>query len=210
MCAQPYCMPNSTKAMTDEIIMQQIPSGSRVIDLGCGDGRLLARLRDEHSCSGQGIELDHDQMLSAVSRGIPIINGDLDQGLSDVPNDAFDCAVLSQTLQQVRHPKELLLEMMRIASRALVIVPNFGYWRVRLQVIRFGRAPITEVLPYEWYNTPNLHFMSMHDFRALADHLNIHIRQERPIINGRAVDRAWAANLRADSALYVLERAANK
>ncbi|MEO1998695.1 MAG: methionine biosynthesis protein MetW [Planctomycetaceae bacterium] len=192
--------------MTDEIIMEQIASGSRVIDLGCGDGRLLARLRDEHNCSGQGIELDHGQMLSAIARGIPIINGDLDQGLSDIPNDTFDCAVLSQTLQQVRHPKELLLEMMRIASRALVIVPNFGYWRVRLQVIRFGRTPITEILPYEWYNTPNLHFMSMHDFRALAEHLNIRILQERPIINGRAVDRAWAANLRADSALYVLER----
>jgi len=199
-------MPNSMKAMTDEIIMQQISRGSRVIDLGCGDGRLLMRLRDEYDCVGQGIELDHEQMLSAIARGIPIINADLDEGLSDIPDDAFDCAVLSQTLQQVRHPKELLLEMMRIASRALVIVPNFGYWRVRLQVLRFGRTPITESLPYAWYNTPNLHFMSMTDFRALAADLNIQIRQERPIINGRAVDRAWAANLRADSALYVLER----
>jgi methionine biosynthesis protein MetW len=99
--------------------------------------------------------------------------------------------------------------MMRVARHALVVVPNFAHWRVRLQVVRYGRAPITESLPYEWFDTPNLHFMSMYDFRDLAKSLDFHILKERPIIKGRAVDRAWAANLRADSAMYLLERAGN-
>jgi methionine biosynthesis protein MetW len=95
---------------------------------------------------------------------------------------------------------------LRVAQQALVVVPNFAHWRVRLQVIRQGRAPVTEALPYEWFDTPNRHFMSMHDFRDLAGILNVRILKELPIIKGRAVDRAWAANLRADSALYLLER----
>ena len=102
------------------------------------------------------------------------------------------------------------LQMLRVARRALVVVPNFAHWRVRLQVARQGRAPITESLPYEWYNTPNLHFMSMYDFRDLAATLHLRIVKESPIIKGRAVDRAWAANLRADSAMYVLERGSSK
>ena len=131
---------------------------------------------------------------------------DLDHGLPDIPDDSFDVAVLSQTLQQVRHPKGVLQEMLRVANRALVVVPNFGHWRVRLQVALQGRAPVTASLPYDWYETPNLHFMSMHDFRDLVDTLSVRIVKELPIMRGRAVDRAWAANLRAHSALYVLER----
>ena len=201
-----FCLPNSVSAMTDEIIMAQIPAGSSVVDLGCGDGRLLEQLRDNHGCLVQGVELGETQLLESIGRGVPVLCSDLDEGLSHIPDDAFDWAVLSQTLQQVRHPHALLGEMIRIAHRLLVVVPNFGHWRVRLQVLRYGRAPVTEVLPYEWYNTPNLHFMSMPDFRDLSSHMQIRVVKELPIINGRAVDRAWAANLRADSVLYVLER----
>ena len=96
--------------------------------------------------------------------------------------------------------------MMRIAEKALVVVPNFGHWRVRLQIIRYGRAPVTDALPYEWYESPNLHFLTMHDFRELVDGLGFRILRELPIVKGRAKARAWAANLRADSALYLLER----
>jgi len=206
MGAQRYCMPNPAVAMTDEIIIAQIEPESRVIDLGCGDGRLLELLRDEHGCSVLGIEFDEPQILGAIVRGISVVHADLDAGLPEVPDRSFDFAVLSQTLQQVRRPKEVLQEMMRIARRALVVLPNFAHWRVRLQVLRQGRAPVTTALPYEWYSTPNLHFLSMYDFRDLAERLNIHILKELPIIKGRAVDRAWAANLRADSALYVLQR----
>lgn len=202
-----FCLRDPLVAMTDELIMDHIDAGSRVIDLGCGDGRLLAKLRDVHQCSVTGVELDDNQFHTAIGRGIAIIKADLDRSLEEIPADSFDIAVLSQTLQQVRHPSELLLEMMRIAKRALVLVPNFGYWRVRWEVVIRGRAPVTENLPYEWYDTPNLHVMSLPDFRALTERLGLRIVRERPIIRGRAVDQAWLPNLRADSALYVLERA---
>jgi len=201
-----FWMPDRTSILADELLMEQIDRGSRVIDLGCGDGRLLARLRDDHDCFVQGVELNLSQVYRGVARGVPVIRADLDEGIPDIPTGAFDFAVLSETLQQTRHPRKLLVEMMRVAKRALVVVPNFGYWQVRLTVLLRGRTPITNALPYEWYETPNLHFMSMHDFRALAAQLNLAIILERPIIGGRPVDRAWLANLRSDSVLYVLER----
>ena len=193
-------------SVEDEIIIEQIESGSRVIDLGCGDGRLLDRLRAERGCAVQGVELDLDEYHMAINRGLAVIRADLDEPLQVVPDASFDFAVLSQTLQQVRHPKALLVEMLRVARRAVIVVPNFAHWRVRFEVMVRGRAPVTETLPYEWYETPNLHVMSMADFRDLVRMLNLRIVLERPIIRGRAVDRAWSANLRADSAFYVLER----
>lgn len=205
MDSHQYRMTVSTADLTDPLIMEQIEPGSRVIDLGCGDGRLLQRLRDEQGCSVQGIELDKQRFMGAIRRGVGVLCSDLDEGLQDIPTGSFDYAVLSQTLQQVRHPRELVEEMLRVSRRALVVVPNFGHWKVRLQVVRTGRVPVTAELPYEWYDTPNLHFLTMHDFRDLARRLDIHILKERPIIGGRAVDQAWAANLRADSVLYVLE-----
>jgi len=206
MAAKRYCMPDPTAVLTDQIITDQIDAGSRVIDLGCGDGHLLRHLRDQHECSILGVELNMDRMHAAIGLGVPVLHADLDAGLEEIPDDAFDVAILSQTLQQVRHPNAVLLEMLRISQRALVVVPNFGNWKVRRQVVLYGRAPVTEALPYEWYNTPNLHFMSIHDFRDLVGRLNIRIVKELQIIGNRAVDHAWAANLRADSVLYVLER----
>jgi methionine biosynthesis protein MetW len=201
-----YCMSDPLEKLTDETIIAQIPFGSRVLDLGCGDGRLLAQLRDTHGASIQGLELDRRQIIGAMHRGVPVVHTDLDKGLEGFPDHAFDFAVLSQTLQQVRHPRLILHEMLRVARQSLVVVPNFGYWRVRLGLLLWGRAPVTSALPYEWYDTPNLHFMSMHDFRELVAVVAGRIVRELPMINGRAVDGAWAANLRADSALYVLEK----
>lgn len=201
-----YCMPDPTAALTDEMILQQICRASRVVDLGCGDGRLLAKLRDEHGCDIQGVDVDPEHMLLAIERGVPVVRGNLDAGLSEFPNHSFDFAVLSQTLQQVLRPQFVLEEMLRVAKRGLVVVPNFGYWQVRFQVLWQGRAPVTESLPYEWYNSPNIHFMTLRDFRDLCSKQGITIINEVPIIKRRAVPDAWAANLRAESALYVLER----
>ena len=142
-------MKDPSAAITDEIIMREIEPGSRVIDLGCGDGRLLSLLQSKLDCKVQGVELDEEEFLASLSRGIPTIRGDLDEGLQYLPDDSFDFAVLSQTLQQLRYPVELLEQILRVAKRVLVVVPNFAYWRIRLQVLMWGRAPVTEELPYE-------------------------------------------------------------
>jgi methionine biosynthesis protein MetW len=207
MCAKRIHMPDPTSALTDELLMAQIPRGSRVVDLGCGDGRLLQRIRDDHACSVLGVEVDMGQMVHAIERGIPVLKSDLDHGLQLIPDEAFDFAVLSQTLQQVHRPLALFDEIFRIARSALVVVPNFGHWRVRLQVALSGRAPVTDALPYEWFESPNVHFLTMLDFRDLARRGNFRVVRELPVIGDRAVDRAWLANLRAHSALFVLERA---
>ncbi len=199
-------MPDVSVRLTDELIMKHIDASSRVIDLGCGDGRLIERLRREMDCQVLGVDLERSNLLAVIERGLPAVAADLDEGLKDIPSGSYDFAVLSQTLQQVRHPQQLLLEMLRVARRALVVVPNFGYWRIRLEVLWSGRTPVTGTLPYEWHNTPNLHFMSMYDFRELMESIGLTIVRESPIIHGRAVDRAWAANLRADSAFYLLEK----
>jgi len=199
-------MPDPSIQLTDELIMHHIDRNSRVIDLGCGDGRLMQRLHDEMGCEVMGVEVEQSNIVAIIQRGLPAIAADLNEGLVDIPNDSFDFAVLSQTLQQVRNPKLLLLEMLRVAHRALVVVPNFGHWRVRMEVLRRGRTPITQALPYEWYETPNVHFMSMRDFRDLMDGIGLRIVKESPIIKGRSVDQLWGANLRADSAFYLLER----
>ena len=199
-------MPDPSIQLTDELIMHHIDRKSRVIDLGCGDGRLMQRLHDEMGCEVMGVEVEQSNIVAIIQRGLPAIAADLNEGLVDIPNDSFDYAVLSQTLQQVRNPKRLLLEMLRVARRALVVVPNFGHWRVRMEVLRRGRTPITQALPYEWYETPNVHFMSMRDFRDLMDGIGLRIVKESPIIKGRSVDQLWGSNLRADSAFYLLER----
>lgn len=207
MCAKQLAMVDHRAAFIDEILMSQIADGSRVIDLGCGDGRLIARLRDEHGCSVLGIERDREAFLATVHRGVSAIMADLNHGLHDIPEGTFDYAVLSQTLQQVTRPLQVLDEMLRVAKRALIVVPNFGHWRVRTQILLQGRAPVTDSLPYEWYESPNVHFLSMLDFRDLASRGNFRIVKEIPIIGHVAMEQqTWLSNLRAHSALYVLER----
>ena len=201
-----YQIPDTSVRLTDELIMQHIQRGSRVIDLGCGDGRLMLRLQTDLDCIVQGVDVEHANLFAVIARGLPAIEADLNEGLVDIPDDSFDYAVLSQTLQQVQKPRLLLIEMLRVARRALVVVPNFGHWRVRYEVLLRGRTPITQALPYQWHETPNLHFMSMRDFRELMDSIGLRIVKETPIIHGRARADLLAANLRADSAFYLLER----
>jgi len=207
MCAKRLQLPDSRAAVTNDLIIDQIERGSRVVDLGCGDAELLDRLRLEHQCDVLGVEFDADAFGKAIERGVPILQVDLNQGLQTLPAQSFDYAILSQTLQQIRRPLELLHDIFRVAKRAIVVVPNFGYWRIRLQVGLLGKAPVTDNLPYEWFESPNIHFLSMLDFRELAGRGNFRIVKEIPIIGTRAVDRAFCANLRAQSAVYVLERA---
>jgi methionine biosynthesis protein MetW len=207
MAARRYQISDPSVQLVDDLIMRHIDRGSKVIDLGCGDGRLMLRLKEEMDCHVVGVDVEQANIMSVIRRGLPVVATDLNKGLIEVPSNTFDFAVLSQTLQQVQHPKQLLQEMLRVANRGLVVVPNFGHWRVRYEVLLRGRTPITATLPYEWHESPNLHFMSMRDFRELLESMGLRIVKERPIINGRSVDKAWAANLRADSAFYLVERA---
>lgn len=201
-----YQLPDPSVQLVDDLIIQHIDKGSRVVDLGCGDGRLMKRLQDEMDCNVVGIDVELGNVEAVVRRGLPVVAADLNKGLGDIPSDTFDFAVLSQTLQQVQRPKQVLKEMLRVAQRGLVVVPNFGHWRVRYEVMRRGRTPVTQALPHEWYETPNVHFMSMRDFRELMQSIGLRIVKELPIIRGRSVENAWAANVRADSAFYLLER----
>ena len=198
--------PDPLAALTDDLILAHVEPGSRVIDLGCGDGRLLEILRERHGCRVSGVEVDAAAFAAAMGRGVPMLQIDLNAGLDLVPDDAFDAAVVSQTLQQIQRPLDLLDELFRIAGRVIVVVPNFGHWRIRLQVLWQGRAPVTDRLPYAWYESPNVHVLSMLDFRDLERRGLFRIKAELPIIGERAVERAWGANARAHSALYVLER----
>ena len=199
-------MPDPNDVIVDEVILREIPRESRVIDLGCGNGRLLTRLRDDLNCSVLGVELDDANFKTGISRGLPVLNIDLDENLADVPSDSFEWAILSETLQEVRHPKTLVMEMMRIARRAIIVVPNFAQWKIRWEILKSGRTPVNSSFPFAWYDTPNLHFMSLYDFRDLVDELGLHIVKEMPIIKGKAVERAWLANILAESGFFVVER----
>ena len=204
--ARRFAPPDPAADLTDRLISARIPPGSRVLDLGCGDGRLLARLRDDAGCRVLGVEKDEAAFTAAVGRRVPALRLDLDDGLPDLPDDRFDVAVLSQTLQQVRRPHAVLTEMLRVAPRAVVVVPNFGHWRVRSQLVFGGRAPVTNALPHAWYDTPNLHVMTLRDLRDLAAVLGLRVAEEVPVRRGRAAARMVWPNLRADSVLFVLER----
>lgn len=200
-----YCMRDPMADLTNGQIVSRITYGSRVLDLGCGDGRLLKLLLDAHGCSVQGIDVDMEAIAAALAHGVPVIQNDLDRGLAGFPDNSFDFTVLSQTLQQVLQPRIILQEMLRVSRRALVVVPNIGYWRARLQMLR-GRVPVTAALPYEWYDTPNRRIMTLYDFKDLVEVVNGRIIEELPMRAGRTLRNMWMANLRAESALYLVER----
>ena len=144
-----------------------IAPGARVLDLGCADGSLLAYLRDSRKVTGYGIEIDEAGVLASIGNGINVLQSDLESGLAGFDEKSFDSVVLSQTLQAVRHTEEIVHEMLRVGREAIVTFPNFGYWSHRLQVLK-GRMPVSKNLPYEWYNTPNIHLCTVADFDAFC------------------------------------------
>lgn len=158
-----------------EVVTDIIPSGAKVLDLGCGDGTLFSKLVKEKNIKGMGIEIDQNKVIEALENGMPVIQGDLDEGLKQFPDNSFDYAILNQTLQSTEKPDLVTDEMLRVAKKAVVSFPNFAYWKVRFYLFFKGKMPKSKALPYEWYNTPNIHLMTVNDFFEFCKKRNIKI-----------------------------------
>ena len=193
-----------------QTIADMVEPSSRVLDVGCGDGALLQHLWKSKEVDGRGIELSQAGVNACVRNGLSVIQGDADTDLKDYPSDAFDYVILSQTLQATHNPRTVLDHMARIGRRSIVSFPNFGYWRVRMSLAWNGRMPVTENLPHQWYDTPNIHFCTVRDFVTLARDMNLHV--ERGLaLNGKgrpmAVNATGAmANIMAEQAVFLLRR----
>ena len=183
------------------IISELIEPGTRVLDLGCGEGELLAWLRDHKNVDGRGVELTGASVQKAIARGVSVYQGDLESGLDDYPEQAFDYVILSQTLQQTRDPLKVLKGMLRIGKRGIVAFPNFGHWRVRVSHLVTGRSPQTKLFPYDWYNSPNIHFLTVLDFEALAEKQNW--RVERRIFLAGSREVTMVPNLMSEVAVFL-------
>jgi methionine biosynthesis protein MetW len=186
-------------------VADAVPAGARVLDIGCGDGALLAHLRDIKHVDARGIDVSAANVAGAVARGLSVVQGDADADLGDYPDHAFDMVILSDTLQAMQKPAVVLAELVRIGRRAVVSFPNFGHWRVRASLAFGGRMPMTPSLPVSWYETPNIHFCTIDDFRALAAELGLRV-EGASFLTGGARRGAGLANLLAEQAVFVLAK----
>ena len=166
------------KNRTDlELIISLVDNNTRILDVGCGNGELLQSLKDKKNVKGQGLELKQERVNQCVSKGLSAIQGNADSDLSLYPNQSFDCVILSQTIQATNNPKNILIELVRIGKKAIVSIPNFGFWKVRVSFTTYGKMPITKKLSNNWYDTPNIHLCSILDFVDLCREINIKIEK---------------------------------
>lgn len=187
------------------VIAGQIAPGTRVLDVGCGDGALLASLRDDKRVDARGMEIDAALVAECVARGLSVVQGDAERDLADYPDGAFDYAVLGQTLQTAQRPDLLLGELLRVGRTAFVSFPNFAHWRTRAALMWGGKMPVTRALPVSWYETRNIHHVTVADFEALARAMGIAIRHRWFFAGGKAL-AGPGANWRAELALFELAR----
>lgn len=192
-----------------ELIAGLVEPGSRVLDVGCGQGELLEMLTTQKQVDGRGVELSQEGVNACVARGLSVIQGDADQDLADYPDDAFDYVILSQTIQATRNPGAAMAEMRRIGRHLIVSFPNFGHWRIRLQLLVRGRMPVTRTLADNWYNTPNIHLCTVTDFVALCDELGLQV-ENALLLSGDSVRKSkrpgWLSNLLSQEAVFLLKR----
>ena len=188
-----------------QLIADHIAPGARVLDVGCGDGALMAEMRDRHGIDARGIEIDGGNVTAALARGLSVVQGDADTDLADYPDNSFDYAILSQTLQTTRRPDLVIDQLLRIGTRAFVSFPNFAQWRIRLALMFGGQMPVTRQLPARWYDTPNIHHVTIDDFREHIADRNVAIEGQWFLNNDRMTTAA-GANLFAEHAVFLLRR----
>ena len=188
-----------------EIIAREIPQGASVLDLGCGTGNLLARMAKERNARVQGVELDSRNVEVCVEKGVPVIQADLDLGLSVFPDKSFDYVVLEETLQTLRRPDRIIGEMRRVGKRGIVSFPNFGYWKVRLDLAVRGRMPVSGWLPHRWYETPNIHLFTIRDFLDYAEEIGMKLLDIHVLKDGAALPFEKGDNLYAEEAMVFFE-----
>ncbi len=193
-----------------EIIADFIPMGAKCLDIGCGDGELLQYLRDKKNVDGRGIEVEQAQVTKALGRGLSVIQGDAQNDLEYYPDQSFDYAVLSQVIQATKNPDKILVEMLRVAKYAIVSLPNFAYYKNRAQLMFKGTMPVNELIPYQWYETPNIHFCSIRDFENLCRKLDLTIKEE-VFLNGKKsfhkiFGQSFLANFFAEYGIFVIAK----
>lgn len=189
------------------IVASWIEPGSRVLDLGCSDGRLLRVLRDAKNVRGLGIEHDEEEVVAAIAQGLSVIHGDINQELTGFPDNAFDYVVVSQTLQQAYAPTELIRQMLRVGRLGIVSFPNFCYWRIRLQMLCSGHVPVTRELPFHWYDTPNIRVLSLEDFRRYSRAVPFTVRRSlavNPSAGGGLREVRFWPNLTASYGIFMI------
>jgi methionine biosynthesis protein MetW len=192
-----------------DLIAEMVEPGSRVLDVGCGDGELLQLLTEQRGVDGRGVELERDKVNACVARGLSVIQGDADRDLANYPDQAFDYAILSLTIQATRHPKPVLENLLRIGRRAIVSFPNFGHWQIRTGLLWSGRMPVTHNLPDNWYESPNAHLCTIRDFADLCGRVDADV--ERAVAfnaSGRRLPIKWSLsmqNMFGEKAVFLLK-----
>lgn len=187
------------------VIARNVATGARVLDVGCGDGALMAALQGDRGCDARGLEIDAANVATAMARGLSVVQGDADTDLADYPDGSFDYAILSQTLQTTMRPAIVLDHLLRIGRQAFVSFPNFGHWRVRTSLLWQGRMPVTRLLPVAWYETPNIHHLTIDDFRAFVRERGITVEGAWYLSDGQQTTPAMA-NFLAEHAVFLLRR----
>ena len=188
-----------------DTIVSWVPEGGKVLDLGCGDGELLDRLQTEKGVEGLGVDIDPSNIIAAVSKGLCVIQQDMEDGLQNFEGSRFDAVIIAYSLQVLERPHAVLERIVSIGNEAIVTFPNFGHWRSRLSLLLSGRMPKTKALPYSWFDTPNIHFCTVADFETLCKDLNIVVVERRMSSSVRLLARLWP-NLFAKSASYRITR----
>ena len=186
------------------IISELVEPGTKILDLGCGEGELLAWLAESKHVDARGVEISGPRVQRAIARGVSVFHGDIEEALADLPDQAFDYVILSQTLQETREPLRIVKDMLRVGRRAIIAFPNFGHWTVRLNHLFTGRAPRTRIFPHQWYDSPNIHVLTVHDFEWLA-HAQGWTVERRIFLQGQRRVTVFP-NLMAEVAVFLIRR----